>query len=198
LTAFTTTDVLLVKHFFAPSTAGLYAGLTIFGKIIFFFSAPIGSVMFPMIVQKYAKKENYHGDFRLASFLIFLPSFLLTVIFFVDPRLVINIVVRSREEYLAGTAYLGLIGVFFSLYSLNFVITSFYLSIQKTFVYIPILVCALLQGVLIWIFHSSLLQVYYSSIFTSGLLLAALLLYYLKISVRSDVLYTKPLTPSTT
>lgn len=182
LTAFITTDVVLVKHFFSPELAGLYAGMTIFGKIIFFFSAPIGSVMFPLIVQKYAKNENYHSDFRLATFLIFLPSFFLTILFFFDPAFIIQLVIRDRHEYLAGTEYLGLIGIFFSLYSLNFVITSFYFSIQKTFIYLPILFCAILQGLLIWFFHTTLMQVYLISIFTSGLLLGMLLLYYFKIN----------------
>ncbi|TAL62346.1 MAG: hypothetical protein EPN85_02860, partial [Bacteroidetes bacterium] len=40
LTIFYNIDVVLVKHFFEPAQAGIYASLAIFGKIIFFASSP--------------------------------------------------------------------------------------------------------------------------------------------------------------
>jgi O-antigen/teichoic acid export membrane protein len=183
LTSFVTTDVLLVKHFFNPEAAGLYAGITIAGKIIFFFSAPVGSVMFPLIVKKYAQKKEFHNDFRLALLLVFVPSIILTIFYFFLPEFVIRFIMK-REEYLAGVSYLGLIGLFFSIYSLTYVITNFFLSIQKTGIFMPILFFAMLQAMLIWFFHSSLSQVIIISILVSGLLLLTLLLYYIKISVE--------------
>lgn len=185
VTAFITTDILLVKHFFNPQSAGLYAGMTIVGKIIYFFSAPIGSVMFPLIVQKYAKKQNYHSDFRLALFLVGLPSLLLTSGYFLFPDLVIQFVMK-REEYLAAAPYIGYVGIFFTFYSLITVMVNFFLSIQRTYVFIPVLAFSLLQAAGIWFFHASLYQVLFVSIVASGLLLLTLLLYYLRIS------FTKP------
>src|SRR3989344_1204492 len=66
MTSLISTDILLVKHFFDPLQAGLYAGLSVVGKVIFFFTASIGSVMFPLIVKKYAKGENYNNIFKMA------------------------------------------------------------------------------------------------------------------------------------
>lgn len=181
VTAFVTTDILLVKHFFSPSLAGLYAGMTIVGKIVYFFSAPIGSVMFPLIVQKYAKKQNYHTDFRLALVLIGLPSILLTSVYFLLPDLVIQFVMK-RDEYLTAAPYIGFVGIFFTFYSLITVMVNFFLSIQKTYIFLPVLVFALLQGVGIWFLHDSLMQVLTVSMLASGLLLLTLLLYYFKLS----------------
>ncbi len=181
VTLFVTTDILLVKHLFSPRLAGLYAGMTTVGKIIFYFSAPISSVMFPIIVQKFAKKENYHIDFLLSLGLLALPSLILTMIYFLFPELVIHFVMK-RDEYLAAGPYLGLVGIFFTFYSLLFVLVNFFLSIQKTYIFAPVLLAALLQGLGIWFFHSSLFAVLWVSIITSGLLLATLLLYYLKIN----------------
>ena len=66
LTLFVTSDILLVKHFFDPVSAGLYAGLEVVAKVIFFFSAPVATVMFPLVVRKYENGENYHKDFLIA------------------------------------------------------------------------------------------------------------------------------------
>ena len=60
--------LILVKHFFSPHDAGIYAGLSLIGRVIFFFSAPIASVMFPVIVQKYARKENYENTSQRKGF----------------------------------------------------------------------------------------------------------------------------------
>src|SRR3990167_4371225 len=79
LTSFVTTDIILVKHFFDPQAAGIYATLSLVGRVIFFFSAPIGMVMFPLVAQKYARQENFHNTFKLALFLVLLPSVPLTI-----------------------------------------------------------------------------------------------------------------------
>ena len=50
-------DVLLVRHFFSPYEAGIYASLAVLGKVIFYTSAALGFVMFPMIVEKKSVKN---------------------------------------------------------------------------------------------------------------------------------------------
>lgn len=183
ITAFITTDILLVKHFFLPEEAGLYAGSTIMGKIVYFFSAPIVSVMFPLIVQKYAKQQNYHNDFRFALLLVFFPSIVLTLLYFFMPEFVIRFVMK-RESYLETASYIGYMGIFYTLYAAITLVANFFLSIQRSHIYLPILFFALLQGGGIWFLHSSPVEVLMVSISTSGLLLLTLLLYYIKISFR--------------
>ncbi len=184
-TGFITTDILLVRHFFTSDVAGLYAGVTFFGKIVYFFSAPIGSVMFPMIVQKYAKKQNYHHDFRLALFLVLLPSVAMTTVYFFLPQLVAHLLTKG-SGHVEVAPYLGYVGIFFTLYSLISIVVNFFLSVQKTYIFIPVLIFAVLQGVGIWFLHDSLMQVLTVSIIASSLLLLTLLLYYLKLSLAKQ------------
>lgn len=184
LTFFITIDILLVKHFFNPTTAGLYAGISVVAKIIFFFSAPIGTVMFPLIVRKHANKEDYHKDFFLALILILLPSLGLTIIYFLFPELIIRFVMK-RSEYQAGVGILGFFGLYLTIYSLLYVITNFYLSIQKTKVYLPIFFFVLLQTVGIWLYHDSLSSVLFVSLSATSLLLLVLLLYYWKVIYKN-------------
>ena len=42
LTAIISTDLVLVKHLFDTNSAGIYAGLALVGKVIFFFTDPLG------------------------------------------------------------------------------------------------------------------------------------------------------------
>lgn len=176
LTSFLTTDVMIVKHFFDPKSAGVYAGISLLGRIIFFFSSPIGMVMFPLITRRYTNKESYRNTFILALLLVFAPSFLLTVFYFLFPNFVIGVSLKNAE-YLSGSALLGIMGIYMSIFSLLYILTNFYLSIKRTKVYIPIIIGSILQVVLLWFYHQSFFQVVFVSIIVSALLLVTLLLY---------------------
>ena len=177
LTSFVTTDILLVKHFFPPAQAGIYAGLSLVGRVIFFFSAPISTVMFPLIVQKHAKEENYKNIFKIALFLVFLSSMALTIFYFLFPEFVIKFFIK-REEYLIISPLLGLFSLFITAYSLLSIMTNFYLSIKKTKIYIPITLAAIFQAILIFYLHQNFLQIIIISLSITILLLVSLLLYY--------------------
>lgn len=181
LTSFVSTDIMLVKHFFAPIDAGKYAVLSLIGRVIFFLTASISTVMFPMVVQRVTKKEKYQHIFLLSLVLVSLPSIMLTIFYFIFPQFTISIF-NKNKEYLSLVPFLGIFGVFISLYSILYVITNFFLSINRTKVAIPIAVGSIAQAVLIWFFHDSFIQIILISLAIVGLLLIALLLYYLSIS----------------
>jgi O-antigen/teichoic acid export membrane protein len=176
LTSFVTTDIVLVKHLFDPESAGIYAGVDLIGKIVFFLTAPIGAVMFPLVVQKKARQENYHKDFVLALFLVLIPSLILTTIYFVIPEFILEIATRS--DYVQGASLLGMFGIFSTLYALLYLFTNFFLSIKETRIFLPIAIAALSQAVLIWFFHNSFEQVIMISIVVTSLLLVVFLFYY--------------------
>jgi O-antigen/teichoic acid export membrane protein len=178
LTSFISTDIMLVKHFFTPDEAGKYAVLSLIGRIIFFLTASISTVMFPMVIQKVTRKEKYVHIFLLSLLLVSLPSIILTICYFTFPEFAISIF-NKNKSYLELSGYLGIFGVFISLYSVLYVITNFFLSINKTKVFIPIALGALAQAALIWLFHDSFMQIIIISLTIVGLLLVVLLLYYL-------------------
>lgn len=177
LTFFITSDILLVKHFYSPTEAGLYAGLSLLGKVIFFFSAPISLVMFPLIVQRYAKQENFTGLFKVSLFLVIAASLGITLIYSLFPEFFIHLFLK-KDEYLALRPFVGLYGIFFTLYSCASVIVNFYLSIKKTKVFIPLLFSAILQFVLLLIYHSNFYQIIYISIFSLAFPITLLLIHY--------------------
>lgn len=177
MTSFISADIMLVKHFFHPDQAGIYAGLSLVGKVIFYLSAPIGSVMFPLIVQKYSKNENFTNTFKFSLLLVLIPSIILNVFYYLFPEFTILFFLK-KTEYLAVSSLLWLFGIVITLYSLLTIITNFYLSIKKTIIFIPVLLGALLQIVLICLYHETFLQIVTISFWITFLLVFGLLLYY--------------------
>lgn len=177
ISGFITNDLILVKHYFNPDLAGLYAGLSLIGRIIFFISAPIGSVMFPLVVQQYAKKEKFTTTFLLSLFLIFLSSVAITIFYTLFPKFSVLFFLNKRE-YFAIIPYLTFFSIFITIYSLVSIIASFYLSIKKTKIAIPVIIAAILQVVLITLFHQNIRQVITISFGLSSFLLLCLLIYY--------------------
>jgi O-antigen/teichoic acid export membrane protein len=178
LNAFISSDILLVKHFFEPTQAGFYAGLSLVGRVIFYVSAPIGTVMFPLIIRKHSKNENYTNTFKLALLLIALPSFGLTFLYYLFPNFFIMFFTNQNEKYLTVAPLLVYFSLFTSLYSILAILATFYLAIKKTKVYIPIIGGAIIQVVLIAFFHTTFFQVIMISLTITFVLVCLLLLYY--------------------
>lgn len=177
LSSFISADIVLVKHFFSAQQAGLYAGLSLVGKVIFYLTAPIGTVMFPTIIHRYNKKESYRGILFLAIFLVFSASCLITVFYYMFPGFALTFFLKN-PEYQQIAPQVGLYGIFISLYSVISLLTYYFLSINKTKIFSILLIAAFAQILLIILFHGSFTQIIAISIIVISLLLLLLLLYY--------------------
>ena len=179
VTSLVTSDIILVKHYFSPTEAGLYGGISLIGKVIFYFTAPIPAVMFPLIVKRHTKKEDFRGLFHLSVVLVLIPSIAITAFYFIFPQFSINLFLGGKD-YLKIVPFLGLFGILISIFSVLNVVVNFFLSVKKTVIVLPSLIAPVLQVLLISMFHSNFYQIITISIFSSSLLLIILLLYYSK------------------
>lgn len=179
LTSFTSTDVILVKHFFNPHLAGFYAGLSLMGKVIFYFTAPIPMVMFPLLVKRHAKGVGFNNLFYLALILVILPSFFITGLYFINPSFVINLFLGGRD-YLYLSPYLGIFGLYLTVFSMVNVCVNFFLSLNKTNISFLVVFAAILQIILIYIFHADFYQVIQASLSVLLILLVILLYLFFK------------------
>ncbi len=180
LSSFIASDVLLVKHFFSPYQAGLYGGLNLVGKVIFYFTGPIALAMFPLIVKRHSNNGNFNNLFYLSIGLVLFCSLLITAFYLIFPEFVLQIFLGGKQ-YLTMAPYLGIFAIFLTIFSLNNVFVSFFLSIKKTNVFPIVVIFAVMQIVLICLYHSNFYQIIYISIIVSALLLASLVIYYLKL-----------------
>ena len=175
-TSLYTADIILVKHFFPSYEAGLYAALSVLGKIIFFGSSPITMVMFPMVANHRSQGKNYRYLLNTAILLVLIICFGINVVYFLLPKLMVLLLFGSN--YLAASWLVGWMGIFISTYALGYLFINFFLSTEKIKAVVFPILASLGQIVLISLFHSSLFQVIQVSIAISGLLLLSLMLYY--------------------
>lgn len=175
----TSADVILVKHFFNSTNAGLYGGLSLIGKVIFYFTGPISSVMFPLLIKRHNLGQNFNSLFYLALLLVTVPSIGITLVYFIFPQFTISLFLGGGN-YLKTANLLGLFGIFLTLFSIINVFINFFLSLKKTNIFLLILSAAILQIILINFFHKTFLQIILSSIVVSCVLLILLLIYFVK------------------
>lgn len=175
MTSLYSTDVILVKHFFSSFDVGIYAAIATLGKIIFFATGPISTVMFPSVSQRQSKGQNHSK--------IFITSFLATGIIAVGiligywfvPQFAIGLL--YGKLYLTGTNLLFLYGVFITLFTLSVLLINYGLSLGRTRIVFFSLGAAIAQLILILFFHSSLQEIIIISILVTALLLVCLFIY---------------------
>lgn len=168
-TSIFTTDVILVKHFLSPFDAGIYASLSTLGKIVFFASSPITSVMFPVIAGRSSRGENYIKVFWGALALTFLISAMVVGIYYFFSDFAIRILYGTA--YLSAAADLVWMGVFIMVYTLSTLLVNFSLSLGKTGIIVFPVLGAVGQAVLIWLFHSSIKEIIQVSLLICALML---------------------------
>lgn len=195
MTSFTSSDVILVKHFFSSQQAGLYAGLSLVGKVIFYFTAPIPSVMFPLVIKRYNLGANFNKLFYLAIGLVFIPSFLITGFYFLYPDFVIKLFLGGRG-YMAIAPYAGLFAFYLMVFSLLNLVVVFFLSLNKIKITPLVVLGALIQIILISNFHSDFYQIIGISILISFVLFVLLMIYYLKLYSRLKIFKNTVIPPS--
>lgn len=176
-------DVLLVKHFFPANEAGIYASLATLGKVIFYASAALGYVMFPMIVERKELKQSHVNVVLISLSGVTGLSLLLTLGYFLFPSVIVRFMYGSAFD--GAIPYMGLFGLFITFFSFVNVLTTIFLALGKTKVWIITLGAALLQFIGLWVYHASLYQVVYVNIGVTFMASVALLIYYLHVHEKS-------------
>ena len=169
-------DVILVKHYFHPDTAGAYAALAKFGTIALFAAAPITSVMFPLVAKKHSHGEPYHKIFYLSLFLITAISGLVVLLYALFGSLITQVLTGGK--YVQESYLLWWFGLYMLLLGASILFTQFYLSIGKTKIVWLFATSAIMQIVLIYLYHSTLLDVIQVSIAAAALLVVCLSIYF--------------------
>lgn len=177
LTSMYSVDLVLVKHFFPPADAGLYAAAAMLGRVVFFSTTPIAHVMFPLVSRRYSHGSPYHNIFYLSVLLVSLAAVAVVLFYIFFPEFAI--VILYGAGFLGAAGLVWWFGVFMGLLSLAMLFTQFYLSIGKTKTVWLFVAAALLQAFLVWFIHPNLLTVIQISIASSALLVLSLLVYFL-------------------
>lgn len=117
-------DVLLVKHFFAPDVAGLYAAVALVGRLLYFASWSVISAMFPVSAAEAKDEGPYMTILPLSIVGSLSLTFILALSLF--PHLIIHTV--FGVEFHQGEPLLPLYAAATGLYSLSVVLMAYEMS----------------------------------------------------------------------
>jgi O-antigen/teichoic acid export membrane protein len=180
-TLFLYADLLIVKHFFSSENAGLFAAASLVGKAIFYAVSPVAIVLFPLISQSHASGNSIKKELALSMLLTAGFGTFALLIYIFQPSLVLSIFFPG-QEYINAQNLIVLYGAYMLLYSLVYLLVQLFLALEDTIVSYVCLIGALLQIVLISLFHDNLQQVITISISVLICLLIAMTirLFFLK------------------
>ncbi len=156
-TFFTNSDVILVKHFFSESDAGIYSIAQTVGKIILFLPAAITVVLFPMAVQH--KVQNKRTKPLLKRSLLFVSSFcfLAFIITFLFPKFVLRVVAGQVSPECIVLVRLIIFPM--SMFSFCYIFIFYNLSVRNFRYVVSVFLVSLMQIALIYVFHNTLLEI---------------------------------------
>jgi len=180
LMALNNLDVLMVKRFFDPDIAGYYAGTVTLGKIFLFGAGTVATVMFPQISHLYAKKSKaLYSKFKkfISIQLLFIVCGL--VAFFVFPKLLT--VLFFGDRFIHSVEYLPHFSIFIALYILINFMVLFFMAIEKTKVFLALIVTVIAQYLLFNYYHGSINGIININIVVATALLVSLSLYFLRV-----------------
>ncbi|MBI5620458.1 oligosaccharide flippase family protein [Candidatus Gottesmanbacteria bacterium] len=168
-------DVLLVKHYFSSHEAGIYASLSVLGKVLFYATGAVSFVLFPVVSERNANGKGHTRLVAVGLMIIALVCIGLTAFYFIAPGIVL---VAFGKAFFGAAQYMGPFAIFISFFSLSSILIQTLLALDKMKVWVITGVCALLQTFLIVLFHGTIFQVIGVNIAVSMVLFSSLLLYY--------------------
>lgn len=163
-------DLVLVKHFFNELNAGQYSAAATMGKIVIFIPGAIGLVMFPKVAEYHKKNLNSIDILKKSLFITLILCGGVTICYFLFPNFLIRVMFGKVYE---NSAYLiKFFGVAMTFFALNNILILYNLSIEKFKFILPTIISTILQIVLIYLFHDSLIQVILILLFNSLVIFA--------------------------
>jgi O-antigen/teichoic acid export membrane protein len=150
-------DLVLVKHFFNELVAGQYSAAATMGKIVIFIPGAVGLVMFPKVAEYHKKNLDSIHILKRSLFITLILCGGVTICYFLFPNFLIRVMFGKIYE---NSAYLiKFFGVAMTFFALNNILIMYNLSIEKFKFIFPTIFFTILQIILIYFFHGSLLHV---------------------------------------
>lgn len=153
----TNSDFLLVKNFFSPDDAGLYAAISVLGRIVYFGALPLTILLVPLVARRQALNEST----RPILFLLIGGGVLVCGLLVVGASLFADTILGLLygDAYLAASYLLAPYALAASLYTLTNLTITYQVALgQGGETWMPI-AAGVAQITLILLFHESLNQV---------------------------------------
>ncbi|WP_282041577.1 oligosaccharide flippase family protein [Winogradskyella flava] len=169
-------DILLVKHYFEPYEAGLYASLALIGRIVYFIAWMFVMLLLPAVVALQKEgKDTASVLFKYIGYIAVISAIIILVCLGC-PELIIKLL--FGEAYIAMAPLLWKYAIATSMFAISNIFAYYYLSLDK---YVPVIISGIfgmLQVALVIFYHDSLAQVVHMQIIAMALLLVIQLVFF--------------------
>jgi O-antigen/teichoic acid export membrane protein len=126
----TQADVMLVKHYFPPQEAGLYASAAIMGKAVMYLPGAIVMALFPMVAANQANGQSSGALLAKSLSLTFALSGTGAIILFLFPEWIMGVLFGDR--YLSAASITSIFGLSMLPMALVFLLMNFLIAQGKT------------------------------------------------------------------
>lgn len=150
-------DKVLVKHFFSPFDAGIFAAFTTLGQAVFIAVTALGGIIFPITASKQARKEDYFQPLKTISIVTFFVAGFASLVLWLFSKEFINIFFGS--EYLGGAPFLGYYSIAMGIFGFIFFLSYFFMALNNfKFLYV-LMAGSIVEVILISLWHDGFFQV---------------------------------------
>lgn len=191
-------DIVVVKHFVSPAGAGLYAAVSMVGRVVFFSSWSIINSMFPIAAGTSSRKEDDHGVLGLTLLMVVSICLIFVSGLRLAPDWIWSWLFGAQFSSFPAADFRHLLVLYAlstAIYSLSVVLIAYEMSrkIANTG-WLQLIVGAAVVGG-IYVFHSSLAQVIWVQVFMMTILVLCVSIPYLATLFRDGVDENKSLIP---
>ncbi len=176
------TDVLTVRIFFDTHTSGLYSGLSMLGRIIYFGMTPLTGLMLPLVASRHSAGTATKRVFHRLSFATFGLGLVGLLIFITFPGLIVS--KMAGTAYLEVTPLLPFYALTMFIFALSYQIITYCVAIGKNYPNIILLIITLAQPIILTLFHPSLHFIVFTNLILQVTLFLILFSYY-KIALKA-------------
>jgi O-antigen/teichoic acid export membrane protein len=119
-------DVVAAKRFLPAEAAGLYASISLAGKVVYFATSALSLLLFPVFTEQRARKVSEARPLLMGAAMIAGASAVLAAAYFTQPRLIVHVLFGAG--YRGAASYLGWIAVAFGAYALVYLFATYLLA----------------------------------------------------------------------
>ena len=150
-------DVVVVRHFFPQHDAGIYAAISLGGKILFFLVSFAPTVVIPKAVDSHSRGQNPLIALRGAMVMVLALSALGIAAFFIGGNIVLGALVGG--SFGEGAPLLPWYGVAMALLAVANVVASYSIALHRFAFSIPLVATACAEIAAIALYHRDLASV---------------------------------------
>ena len=119
-------DVLAAKRYLPSNLAGIYAAVSLCGKIVYFATSAISLLLFPHFSARRERNRDSRRPFVASLGVVAVCSAVIVAAYFAVPQVVVRVL--YGPTYKAAAPYLGWIAVAFAAYALAYLAATYLLA----------------------------------------------------------------------